>query len=193
MCKFHHPKALARIAFIEGNADTLDMFEQGRVVDARSQGQVDHPGQQQLIDLVFHCQQLRKGQSLSFHRQVDIRSRAIGSLGAGLMVRRRRRRHDVAVERERLSLPSAPNQVWSMDFVFDALSAGRIKCLTVVDDFTKEVVAILVERGISGVRVSRALDDMARFRGCSDAISTDQGPEFSGKALDQWASSATSS
>lgn len=41
---------------------------------------------------------------------------------AGLMVKRRRRRHGVAVERERLSLPSAPNQVWSMDFVFDALS-----------------------------------------------------------------------
>ncbi|GLF18919.1 hypothetical protein VNPA131289_56100 [Pseudomonas aeruginosa] len=48
---------------------------------------------------------------------------------AGLMVKRRRRRHGVAVERERLSLPSAPNQVWSMDFVFDALSNGRrIKC-----------------------------------------------------------------
>ncbi|MFP7773520.1 IS3 family transposase, partial [Pseudomonas aeruginosa] len=54
---------------------------------------------------------------------------------AGLMVKRRRRRHGVAVERKRLSLPSAPNQVWSMDFVFDALSTGRrIKCLTVVDD-----------------------------------------------------------
>lgn len=44
---------------------------------------------------------------------------------AGLMVKRRRRHHGVAVERERLSLPSAPNQVWSMDFVFDALSTGR--------------------------------------------------------------------
>ncbi len=48
----------------------------------------------------------------------------------------------------------APNQVWSMDFVFDALSTGRrIKCLTVVDDFTKESVGILVEHGISGFRV----------------------------------------
>ncbi|MCS9396500.1 IS3 family transposase, partial [Pseudomonas aeruginosa] len=107
---------------------------------------------------------------------------------AGLMVKRRRRRHGVAVERERLSLPSAPNQVWSMDFVFDALSTGRrIKCLTVVDDFTKESVGILVEHGISGFRVTRALDEMARFRGYSQAIRTDQGPEFTGKALDQWA------
>lgn len=80
---------------------------------------------------------------------------------AGLMVKRRRRRHGVAVERERLSLPSAPNQVWSMDFVFDALSTGRrIKCLTVVDDFTKEAVGILVDHGISGFRVTRALDEM---------------------------------
>ncbi len=64
---------------------------------------------------------------------------------AGLMVKRRRRRHGVAVERVRLSLPSAPNQVWSMDFVFDALSTGRrIKCLTVVDDFTKESVGSTV-------------------------------------------------
>ncbi|HFD6782169.1 TPA: IS3 family transposase, partial [Pseudomonas aeruginosa] len=107
---------------------------------------------------------------------------------AGLMVKRRRRRHGVAVERERLSLPSAPNQVWSMDFVFDALSTGRqIKCLTVVDDFTKESVGILVEHGISGFRVTRALDEMARFRGYPKASRTDQGPEFTGKALDQWA------
>ncbi len=107
---------------------------------------------------------------------------------AGLMMKRRKRRRGVAVERERLSLPSAPNQVWSMDFVFDALSTGRrIKCLTVVDDFTKESVGILVEHGISGFRVTRTLDEMARFRGYPKAIRTDQGPEFTGQALDQWA------
>ncbi|ERX40425.1 hypothetical protein Q010_01172 [Pseudomonas aeruginosa 19660] len=108
---------------------------------------------------------------------------------AGLMVKRRRRRHRGAVACECLSLPSAPNQVLSMDFVFDALSTGRrIKCLTVVDDFTKESVGgILVEHGISGFRVTRALDEMARLRGYPKAIRTDQGPEFTGKALDQWA------
>ncbi len=64
-------------------------------------------------------------------------------------------------------------EVWSMDFVFDALSTGRrIKCLTVVDDFTKESVGILVEHGISGFRVTRALDEMARFRGYPKAILT---------------------
>ncbi len=81
---------------------------------------------------------------------------------AGLMVKRRAR-HGVAVEHERLSLPSAPNKVWAIDLVFDALSTGRrIKCVTVVDDFTKEAVGILVDHGISGFfRVTRALDGIA--------------------------------
>ena len=54
---------------------------------------------------------------------------------AGLSVRRRKKRHGVAVERQALELPSSPNQVWSMDFVSDALANGRrIKVLTIVDD-----------------------------------------------------------
>lgn len=122
------------------------------------------------------------------HKQIYRLYRAVG-----LMVKRRRRRYGVAVERERLSLPSAPNQVWSMDFVFDALSTGRrIKCLTAVDDFTKEAVGILVDHGISGYRVTRALDEMARFRGYPKAIRTFQGPECTGKAPINELISATS-
>jgi putative transposase len=108
---------------------------------------------------------------------------------AGLAVRRRRRRHGVMIERERLALPSAPNEVWSIDFVMDALSnSRRLKCLTIVDDFTKESVDIIVDHGISGLYVARALDRAARFRGYPKAVRTDQGPEFtSRRALDQWA------
>ena len=107
---------------------------------------------------------------------------------AGLAVRRRRRRHGVMVEREQLALPSAPNEVWSMDFVMDALSNGRrLKCLTIVDDFTKESIDIVVDHGISGLYVARVLDQAARFRGYPKAIRTDQGPEFTSRALDQWA------
>ena len=59
---------------------------------------------------------------------------------AGLAVRRRRKRHGVAVDREPLLRPTSPNAVWSMDFVFDALACGRrLKCLTLVDDFTRQV------------------------------------------------------
>ncbi|KNA33115.1 transposase, partial [Burkholderia pseudomallei] len=69
-----------------------------------------------------------------------------------------------------------------------ALSNGRrVKCLTVVDDFTKEAVDIVVDHGISGLYVARALDRAARFRGYRKAVRTDQGPEFTSRALDQWA------
>jgi len=107
---------------------------------------------------------------------------------AGLAVRRRRKRHGVAIEREKLTKPSMPNAIWSMDFVSDALAGGRrIKALTIVDDFTKESVDIVVDHGISGHYVTRVLDQAVRFRGVPDAIRTDQGPEFTGRALDQWA------
>lgn len=107
---------------------------------------------------------------------------------SGLAVKRRRKRRGVSVEREALSLPTAPNQVWSMDFVMDALSSGRrLKCLTIVDDFTKESVDLVVDHSIPGQYVTRVLDRVACFRGYPEAIRTDQGPEFTGKALDQWA------
>lgn len=107
---------------------------------------------------------------------------------AGLAVKRRRKRHGVAVERQALERPAGPNQVWSMDFVSDALANGRrIKVLTIVDDFSKEAVDLVVDFGISGHYVTRVLDQAARFRGYPKAIRTDQGPEFTSTALDQWA------
>jgi putative transposase len=75
-----------------------------------------------------------------------------------------------------------------MDFVMDALADGRrLKMLTIVDDFTKEAVDIVVDRSIPGAYVTRVLDQAATFRGLPRVIRTDQGPEFTGKALDQWA------
>ena len=105
-----------------------------------------------------------------------------------LQVQRRRRRKGVAVERRPLVEPERPNQVWSMDFVSDALEHGRrLKCLTIVDDFSKESVDIVVDHGISGQYVTRVLDAIARFRPLPQTLRTDQGPEFTGRALDQWA------
>jgi putative transposase len=106
----------------------------------------------------------------------------------GLTVRRRRKRHGVMIEREQRALPNAPNDVWSIDFVMDTLAkVRRLKCLAIVDDFTKETVDIVVDHGISGLCVARALDRAARFRGYPKAVRTDQGPEFTSRALDQWA------
>ncbi len=70
----------------------------------------------------------------------------------------------------------------------DALSTGRrIKCLTVVDDFTRECLDIAVDHGISGGYVTNVLDQIAQFRGSPGAIRTDQGPEFTSRAMDRWA------
>ncbi|ELY2043108.1 IS3 family transposase [Enterobacter ludwigii] len=106
----------------------------------------------------------------------------------GLSVKRRRRRKGLATERFPLLRPDAPNLTWSMDFVIDALANGRrIKCPTCVDDFTKECLTITAAFGISGVQVTRILDSIALFRGYPATIRTDQGPEFTCRALDQWA------
>ncbi len=105
-----------------------------------------------------------------------------------LQVPKRRRRKGVAVERRPLLIPQGPNQYWSIDFVSDKLDYGRrLKCLTIVDDFTKEAVDIVVDHGISGQYVACALDRAARFRSLPITIRTDQRPEFTSKALDQWA------
>jgi len=107
---------------------------------------------------------------------------------ASLAVRKRKRRQGVAVPREPLTLPEERNAVWSMDFIFDALSTGRrLKVLAIVDDCTEELVDLVTDSSISGQYVCRVLDRAARFRGYPQAIRTDQGPEFTGKALDQWA------
>jgi putative transposase len=107
---------------------------------------------------------------------------------AALSVRKRRRRKGVMVDRHALHVTSAPNEVWSIDFVMDALANGRrIKCLTVVDDFTRECLDIAVDYGISGGYVARVLTAIGQFRGLPRAIRTDQGPEFTSRALDRWA------
>lgn len=106
----------------------------------------------------------------------------------GLGVKRRRRRKGLATERFPLLRPDAPNLTWSMDFVMDALASGRrIKCLTCVDDFTKECLTVTVAFGISGVQVTRILDSIALSQSYPATIRTDQGPEFTCRALDQWA------
>ena len=67
------------------------------------------------------------------------------------------------------------------------VSGRRVKCLTCVDDFTKECLTITTAFGITGVQVTRILDSIALFRGYPATIRTDQGPEFTCRALDQWA------
>ena len=106
---------------------------------------------------------------------------------AKLQVRRRKRKKVPVAERQPLLRPSAPNEVWSMDFVFDRTADARvIKCLTVVDDATHEAVVIEVERAISGMGLTRVLDRLALSRGLPKVIRSDNGKEFCGKAMVTW-------
>ncbi len=107
---------------------------------------------------------------------------------AGLQVRRRRRKKVPVSDRQPLGRPQKANQVWSMDFVFDRTAEGRvIKCLTVVDDATHEAVAVVPERAIGGHALTRFLDRLAVGRGLPQAIRTDNGKEFCGRAMLTWA------
>lgn len=105
----------------------------------------------------------------------------------GLAVRRRRRKRIGPVIRTMLPPPSRPNERWSMDFVSDATWAGRrFRVFAVVDDFTRENLALVVETSIGGQRVVRTLDRLIALRGAPSWVVSDNGPEFTGKALDGW-------
>jgi putative transposase len=106
---------------------------------------------------------------------------------AALAVRRRKKMKRTG---ERVPLVAAMNlnDTWSLDFVSDSLSTGRrIKCLTVVDDFSRESVQIGVDFGINANYVTRLLDQAAQFRGYPKAIRSDNGPEFTARAFAAWA------
>jgi len=109
---------------------------------------------------------------------------------ANLAVRKRKKAKRPTNERVPLQIARAVNDVWSMDFVSDSLATGRrIKCLTVADDFSHECVDIATDYGISGLYVTRLLDQAAVFRGYPRAVRTDNGPEFTSRAFMAWAQS----
>jgi putative transposase len=75
-----------------------------------------------------------------------------------------------------------------MDFVSDGLADGRrLRCLNIVDDFTRECLAIEVDSSLTGRRVVDVMKRLADLRGLSLSITTNSGPEFAGKILDEWA------
>ena len=107
---------------------------------------------------------------------------------AGLAVRRRKRKRIGPFERKPLPKPTAANRSWSMDFVSDGLADGRrLRCLAIVDDCTRECVAIEVDTSITGTRVKAVLERLADTRGLPRSITVDHGPEFEGQVIDAWA------
>jgi len=105
-----------------------------------------------------------------------------------LTIKLRKRTKRVSVNRLELAEPIRPNQHWAMDFVQDGLWSGRkFKTLPIIDIFSKESLAIEIDFSINGLRVTRVLDWLILTRGCPEAITIDNGPEFAGQAMDAWA------
>ena len=105
--------------------------------------------------------------------------------GLAMRIRQRRRiRWNGAIVKP---AASQLNERWSMDFVTDCVSSGKvIRMLTIVDDYTRECPGIEVDTSLGGLRVRRVLDRMAGERGLPEAIVVDNGPEFRGRALAAW-------
>ncbi len=105
-----------------------------------------------------------------------------------LQVRRRTKKRAAKWRGEKPEAAQRPNQRWSLDFVSDQLADGRrFRALTVVDDFTRESLAIEVDSSLTGQRVARVLERIRQERGLPDRLVMDNGPEFTGCALDAWA------
>lgn len=107
---------------------------------------------------------------------------------AGLQVPRKRPRKRIAGSRPRPNTPTRANEVWAYDFVFDACANGQqLKCLTLVDEYTRECLAIDVAGSIRSGRLIEVLSRVISERGSPKYIRSDNGPEFVSKALLKWA------
>jgi putative transposase len=105
----------------------------------------------------------------------------------GLQVRTRKRKR-LTRPRIPLPLPTAPNQRWSLDFVSDQLASGRrFRILNIVDDYSRECVGQLIDTSISGTAVSHFLDELGTTRGLPKTLVSDNGTEFTSKAMFLWA------
>jgi putative transposase len=106
---------------------------------------------------------------------------------AGLMIRRKKRKHCVRVGKPLLARTAA-NQEWALDFLHDAVECGRvIRVLSVVDVYTRECLALEVDTSFASRRVTRVLDAIVAERGHPQAIRCDNGPELTSRHFLAWA------
>ena len=110
---------------------------------------------------------------------------------AGLQVPRRRPRRKISTGRPRPLPPTGIGHVWTYDFVFDACANGQqLKCLTVLDEYSRECLAIDVAGGIRSGRVIEILTQLISVHGTPRYIRSDNGPEFVARAILRWLSQA---
>jgi len=123
----------------------------------------------------------RQGHQLGVHRTHRLWRQA------GLQLPRRRPRRRIATGRPRPLPATNANFVWAYDFVFDATAQGQqIKCLTVVDEFTHECLAIDVAGSIRSKRVIEVLSRLISTHGTPLFLRSDNGPEFVSRAILEW-------
>jgi putative transposase len=105
----------------------------------------------------------------------------------GLQVPRRRPRRRIATSRPRPLPPTARNHVWAYDFVHDYCANGqKLKCLTIVDEWTRESLAIDVSGSIRSGRVIEVLSQLVSVHGAPKYLRSDNGPEFVAAAIMRW-------
>jgi putative transposase len=105
-----------------------------------------------------------------------------------LAVRRRGGRKRAIGTRAPMMIPLAPNERWSLDFVSDQLTDGRrFRILAIVDDCTRECLALVADTSLSGFRVVRELDRLISERGRPKMIVSDNGSEVTSNAILAWA------
>ena len=110
---------------------------------------------------------------------------------AGLRLRKRRRRKQVSTPRVPRPVHDGPNTQWTLDVITDALAGGRqFRTLSVVDECTRECLALRPDVSLPSGKVAAVLDTVAAARGAPERIVLDNGPELIAKALDAWAYAA---
>ncbi len=104
-----------------------------------------------------------------------------------LQVPKKRKRRRIASCRPRPATTDLANKIWAYDFVFDACANGqKLKCLTVVDEGTREALCIDVAGSIRAKRVIEVLSKLVSLRGAPDYLRSDNGPEFVSLAVLGW-------
>jgi len=105
----------------------------------------------------------------------------------GLQVPVRQRRRLKRVPRQPMTVPSRPNECWSMDFVHDRTMTGPLRTLSVLDVCTRQAPVLAAARSMPSERVIRILEEAAARYGLPERIVVDNGPEFTSRAMQRWA------
>jgi putative transposase len=105
----------------------------------------------------------------------------------GLNLVRKRRRRLASIERQNLEVPNNYNEIWSMDFMSDALfNSRRFRTLNIIDDYNREAIWMEIGLSIGAIHMTDLLEWVIKERGKPKAIRTDNGPEFTSTVFTNW-------